>query len=796
MSMNLGRRIVVVESTDVEHPLMRTQVFALRLSQYKRDTLTFQPYVIRQNGPFGDILDWSAAGARIRGLQVDATILSDIVKDSIMDSLHEMISNAHKDSRGVYRNVAHRFHPTNSHVWTWRFELSKESGTIDLDLEPQNNAAIRAEAEQGISVTLAKLDDLFYSFGESSNKILVIAEPAMYRRLHADLTKMENVAPSSMKGLHLLVGSANNKPKGLSGVQVIEHTPLGTIYDVPFPKRKSAQRDRLMESYLTDSQKDAQNIAKGMSYSNERLTPDQERAVGVHLSTKRGYVNALSTGDGKTVAALTAFNERYYAKQTENPWRGIVVLEASVRAQWASECKTWLDSDIAVVEIKTRRDATKLLEESNKNTPMLVLCSYNLTVDIDENETEFGKALNSIRFDDAVLDEGRTIRGGGKTSRSLWKLREHSELGTVLCATPVLKSPMDLGRLMAWARGDRKIAHTSLGKMFGGMRTKKDLGKWYGWWGNTLIRSSSASQQHSRQKMGLTKPNVNPKVHRIIATTEEVEVSNMVLGALKTTLNSIIETYKESGGDLSKDEEKRMRGSILATQSLARQASSDVRSLADSKASAVAILKAEGLLSFKEAFVPAKFNWCINTCSSYVADSKPVVVFTEYRATAKRLASALEASGMRAALFIGGASAKRDQELRAFKDGERDVLIATSAAERGLNLPNARCLIHYDMKFTPDVIFQRTGRITRLASRWGQVDILFPVTAGTIDERVFSVAVARAGLAGATASHTVADFANSSEGQIIKAIAPYAKKTSLPKNGTATMLELTRALVD
>jgi Fanconi anemia group M protein len=116
-----------------------------------------------------------------------------------------------------------------------------------------------------------------------------------------------------------------------------------------------------------------------------------------------------------------------------------------------------------------------------------------------------------------------------------------------------------------------------------------------------------------------------------------------------------------------------------------------------------------------------------------------VLVFTQYRSTADVLLKALEplaSAGIRPARFVGQASREGDpglsqksqiEVLDRFRSGEVNVLLATSVAEEGLDIPSTDLVIFYEP--VPDVVrtIQRRGRTGR--SGIGRVVVL--VTQGT-----------------------------------------------------------------
>ncbi|HXW67113.1 MAG TPA: helicase-related protein [Thermoplasmata archaeon] len=127
------------------------------------------------------------------------------------------------------------------------------------------------------------------------------------------------------------------------------------------------------------------------------------------------------------------------------------------------------------------------------------------------------------------------------------------------------------------------------------------------------------------------------------------------------------------------------------------------------------------------------------------------IVFAQYRDTVDRLVDAfarLGNPGVRAARFVGQAArgeeaglSQREQirVLDGFRSGALNVLVATSVAEEGLDVPATDLVIFYEP--TPDVIrtIQRRGRTGR--ARTGRVVVL--VAQGTRDVGLQRAATAR-----------------------------------------------------
>jgi len=101
------------------------------------------------------------------------------------------------------------------------------------------------------------------------------------------------------------------------------------------------------------------------------------------------------------------------------------------------------------------------------------------------------------------------------------------------------------------------------------------------------------------------------------------------------------------------------------------------------------------------------------------ADSR-IIVFTHYRDTSKLVTEALGSINIvRPARFVGQASKGRDKGMKQkeqvemidrFKDGEFNVLVATSVAEEGLDIPSTDLVVFYEPVPSEIRMIQRRGR--------------------------------------------------------------------------------------
>ena len=130
----------------------------------------------------------------------------------------------------------------------------------------------------------------------------------------------------------------------------------------------------------------------------------------------------------------------------------------------------------------------------------------------------------------------------------------------------------------------------------------------------------------------------------------------------------------------------------------------------------------------------------MNNVSNSPNSNSKILVFTQYRDTARHIVEVLEKNDIKTSRFVGQAKRIGDEGMKqneqvaileSFRNGEFDVLVATSIAEEGLDIPEVDLVIFYEPISSEIRYIQRRGRAGRKSS--GSVIIL--ATKDTIDMR-------------------------------------------------------------
>lgn len=609
-------------------------------------------------------------------------------------------------------------------------------------------------------------------------------------------------------------------------------------------------------AYVDPQLLDVANMDEAVPFEDPLLRPYQRLIVGRHLATRRGFVNCIEPGMGKTVTTLTAWSER--ARRIPG-WRGLAVVEANVRGQWAGEVERWFPEAVVVV-VRSRADRDTLAQTlaDAGDTPVLVVTSYaliatvgdavaaheavartsrraqqaraalragaknrRLTVEerdellanvadamaaarearaqVPDPDTHLGALLATCRWHDLAADEVVGLRNtGAKAGKALWAIRERSEVAVALTGTPITRGIDDLGALVCWTRGDRTLFSGALLSDSFDLTSDADLARFTAALGPLLVR-------FDKSEIADELPSVTSEVVKLVPTLSERRLAHAARDELKAAYEELVgalELARQSDPDDPELAElaqqiRSLRAAWLGGTTLARMAASDPAALESSNTSAAALLSTQGLIEAAMADGGTKRRWASEYIRNEVASGRRVLVFTEFQTVARLLLAELADHGLAVGAILGGGGARRDADVAAFQRGELDVMVSTKAGERGLNLQVADTVLHLDLPWTPDGVVQRTGRVERIGASSSQVKLAFAVMTTTIEDRIAALVVARSLTAMRALDASRGKGAGATEmGRALVGLADGVDVSASGLKGKeAQMLELTRELL-
>jgi SNF2 family DNA or RNA helicase len=418
---------------------------------------------------------------------------------------------------------------------------------------------------------------------------------------------------------------------------------------------------------------------------------------------------ADDVGLGKTIESLGIV---LGALALDRIKRAVFVVPASLKTQWYDQILEFApekitDSGLALVN----GDKKKRKRIYSSNWKILIVNPEVLVRDFEY----FERHCHDIGA--VVLDEASCIRNPDTaTSNVIKRLFDDNRYKIALTATPVENSLLDLFSVFEWL--DKRI-----------FPSREHFSKTYVDWVLKKFKVKKRTASGFREFM-IKKPQVRKykNLDQIAGKIKPCYIRRRVAD-VGAELPSLIASWEVIR--LSKRERE--------VYTLCKEAEEDNPELAEEALSSWLqglrqACNSVSLVAPKDRAPSSKIKRLKELLETELAGEQ-VIVFTDYARFAKLIAQKLP---MKVSLFTGEASVKknRDSAMRSFIVGDRRVLVATSAAERGHNLQNASVVVNIDLPFNPARLKQRIGRIARVGSEHKTIRMINFIAADTVEESI------------------------------------------------------------
>lgn len=98
--------------------------------------------------------------------------------------------------------------------------------------------------------------------------------------------------------------------------------------------------------------------------------------------------------------------------------------------------------------------------------------------------------------------------------------------------------------------------------------------------------------------------------------------------------------------------------------------------------------------------------------------NEPGIIFCNFKDSIEQVSAYLDKNGMNYACFSGGMEQRdRERSLIKFRNGTCQVLIATDLAARGIDIPEMKYIIHYELPRAVEEFTHRNGRTARVNAK-------------------------------------------------------------------------------
>jgi superfamily II DNA/RNA helicase len=99
-------------------------------------------------------------------------------------------------------------------------------------------------------------------------------------------------------------------------------------------------------------------------------------------------------------------------------------------------------------------------------------------------------------------------------------------------------------------------------------------------------------------------------------------------------------------------------------------------------------------------------------------ENAPTIIFCNHRDAVDRISELLWKKGIANGLFHGGMDQEdRERALIKFRNGSHHFLITTDLAARGLDIPDIKAIVHYQLPISEDAFIHRNGRTARMHAK-------------------------------------------------------------------------------
>jgi hypothetical protein len=517
----------------------------------------------------------------------------------------------------------------------------------------------------------------------------------------------------------------------------------------------------------------ASRLVPALAHSAVDLNPHQIEAAAFALAAlpTGGAILADEVGLGKTVEAGLVLGQL----AAEGKGRAIILVPASLRAQWRDELQSKFGLDAEVVDGDTVRAAEKNGIRTNPfDTGGIVICSHPFAA------MRAGE-VDRVAWDVAVIDEAHRLRNAyrrdHRTGQALRKaLRRAPKL--LLTATPLQNELVELLGLasfiddallgneeafrLQYASGEldedkaadlkarlapvvvrtlrRQVkeyvkftARRSMVEDFAPTAEEQSL---YDRVSDYLRREDAQAIPHARRALFVLvyRKILASSSFALAATLERLadSLEGKLAGAECAAQANLIlemEGFADEAEELFDDGSGRPKGPPAVRAMKAEL--SELRACARLARSIQSNAKGDALVrGLDRAFTVAKAcGW-----------PEKAVVFTEFRRTQDYLARLLESKGYSVTCLSGDVSGteKRAALVEEFR-GPSQILLMTEAGAEGLNLQFCNLVVNYDLPWNPQRVEQRIGRCHRYGQQRDVLVLNFLNRSNAADARLYEL---------------------------------------------------------
>lgn len=463
---------------------------------------------------------------------------------------------------------------------------------------------------------------------------------------------------------------------------------------------------------------------------------------------------AMEMGLGKTVVTIAAAEELL---DTGVIATALIVCPASLKYQWRRMIQTFTDdATVTLVEGSPQR---RQLQYSRVLTdePDYLILNYEQVV----NDWQF---VSKLPLDCVICDEVQAIKSfRAKRARRVKRLRSTYRWG--LTGQPIENRPEEVFSIMQWIDGDVLGRFEIFDRTFirrnsyGGVMLYKNLPTLHRRLGEAMVRKRRDDPEVRDQLPKVTEEIIPVEFDPAGAKLYRHIVADLLheLAAARTMYGNFSVFHHYSATAQQDPAQMAAQGRIMSKLTclrmlcdhpeLLRWSAANYDAAQGSGSQYASELKADGWLE-KLGLAP-KFVVTCELLKEITEAGHKSALFSFFKESLYRLKEGLP--DLRPVLFTGELTPKeRDQaKLKFAHDAHCMLFLSSDAGGVGLDLPEASYLVNYNLPWSAGKFDQRQARIIRLSSEWESVTLTSMLMAGSIEERMHTMLVAKRAVADA-----------------------------------------------
>ena len=462
-------------------------------------------------------------------------------------------------------------------------------------------------------------------------------------------------------------------------------TQLAHIKKVENAATEQAQRAETVQPFQLPAGMKREAMAHGDLHNYQKagvqFLLDQKRAILGH-----------GVGLGKTLESITAAR----AAQEKGAGRFLILCPSSRKYGWQDEIQKFSDASSVVLDASlTPKQQQARWAQIEAEQPHFVITNYETL-----QKPELAEKLHALA-PNVIADEAHRVKNSkAKTTQGFqqWKDAPYAWL---LTATP-------------FPNGQPAETYTMLSHTQPGV-----VGSWKQFARDHVV-FQEVSTPFGRVQKPIALKNVSQLREKLQRVVQIKQMTDPDVGLQLPDRRRV-----DVRLDMTKEQHK-----MYAT--MADQIAGEIAGMSDAdfqRASAQVLVKLKRLEQIaldpdlvrepdqRTGDLSPKESWAVETITDHLSDPKNrgMVVFCDTRLPLDKIHAALKKEGITAHKITGSESpAQRQETERQFSAGQVAVVLATSAAEEGMNLQHgSHTLMHLDVPWVPKSVTQREGRVHR-----------------------------------------------------------------------------------